>query len=105
MSSPRNSHSPTWSPALMSTPSSRDGVADRLGTVDAARRAFEHRQHPVAKGLDAPTAKALDLAKSDLVMGIEQLPPAPVTRLSGAAVESTMSVNRTVARTLSSSTW
>ena len=56
-------------------------VEDSLGAADPARRAVEHRKHPIAGRLHPATAKAIHLARTDLVMGVEQLPPAPVTPL------------------------
>src|SRR4051794_17770537 len=60
------------------------GVADPHGAADRARRAVEGGQCPVAERLDPAPAEALDVAARDLVVGVEQRPPRPVTDLRGA---------------------
>ena len=60
-----------------------DAVEDGFSTADSSRRPVEHRQHPIAGRFHPAAAKARHLARTDLVMGVEELSPAPITGLGG----------------------
>ena len=74
-------------------------------TSDGSGRAVERGEQSIAKGLYLAAPMARDLLPEYQVVLVEQRSPLTVTEVRSLFVESTMSVNMTVASTRSGSTW
>ena len=82
-------HSPVCTPARISSPSARDGLADRLRAADRARRPVERRRRSRrrrcrSRGRGSGRARARTVAW----WRVEQLPPAAVAELGRALASS-----------------
>jgi hypothetical protein len=58
-------------------------VAERSRALDGPSGPVEGGQDPITGGLDQPAAELLDQPAGQLVMDVQQLPPAPVAQCSG----------------------
>jgi len=98
-----NSHSPVCNPAatLDATTAPRRGSTSRSGSL---AEAVEHREEAVARCVHLAASKTRELRSHDGVMRIEQRMQSRSPISAARRVESTMSVNSTVARTRSSAT-
>jgi hypothetical protein len=74
---------------------------EREGASEGPRRRIERRKDAVARRLDETAMKALDLVPRRLVVSIDDLAPIALPTAAARPVESTMSVNRTMASTRS----
>jgi hypothetical protein len=79
----------------------RHALSERGGASHGSGRPVECREEPVPGVLDYAALEAGDPGSGDLVVLLEQFAPASVAEFDGPCVESTMSVNRTVASTRS----
>ena len=73
-------------------------IAQFHSTTDRAGRTSKCRESAVAEQLDNTTAAALNAVTHSRVVALQQRPPLAVAEPGGARVESTMSVNKSVAR-------
>ena len=80
-----------------------DGLPDRLRAADRARRPVEAREEAVARGVDLAAPVAGEQAADDALCSRISSRQAASPSSAAFAVDSTMSVNRTVASTRSGS--
>ncbi len=102
--SPICSTSPVCRPARTWIPRSRTAATVAIAQRIAAGGPVERREEPVARGVDLRAAIARKLTPNPRVMSLDASPSIGDRRvMQRVDVESTMSVNRTVARNRSSS--
>ena len=74
---------------------------DRGGAPDRSDGSVEHREESIAGRVDLGPSETTELLADDRVMLLDHLTPPRVADLGELAVDPTMSVNSTVARTVS----
>ena len=79
------------------------GGSDRLRAADCSDRPVEGGEEPVAGRVDLATAEAAELLADERVVAFDAAPATRIADSASFAVEPTMSVKRTVARTVSGS--
>lgn len=84
-------------------PERPDVVGDRAGAADTARRTVEGRQEAVTGRVDFTAPEPLEITPDNGVMAVQQVAPAAVAEGAAFSVDPTISVNRTVASTVSAS--